>query len=352
MDIITTTFYSNVCAICKNNDYKCLMCKRCSLHDECSKGIGTALIKKQNQWPAFYCRVCQKNYYDNRINEKKEEWCHECFVCNECHPSDPCERMIKWCSECELDTYHCRFCDICLKHKCHGVVAWNGCGSIGIFEIVIPSEGIEYTNIAYMDRCGKCLLAVDIHKYAENELLKLPKKDFLLNTLWQCRICSHFECGLCYNVNATLCSLCYKSGTRSYYHDNNVVLLAPYIISNYIHTGISNNQNTPSGMRGSSNGNICGICDAYLYDTDRYVKYEWSNPVICDNCAPNGKMLLSDIKKIRAKLPHIDALQHIMNIFIPEIANIIFEYYYEERHYLMGELEPLSETLANTPVSF
>ena len=349
-DILTLpnvlTFDSVNCSICNNNDHKCLMCKRCSLHDVCHNGIDRAMVKKQNQWPAYYCRKCEKNYYDNRIGIE-DQWCRECFICNECHPIEKCERMVKWCVECKLDTYHCRFCDICLKHKCHGVVAWNGCGCFGIMEVIELTDDFDYSNIFYMDRCGKCLLSVDAHKYGENKLFELSKKQFLSNTLWQCRICNHIECGLCYNTNATLCSLCYKSETRNYGHDDDKVILAPDIISNYINTGIHDYKNTTSGMRGNVCGNICGICDAYLYDTDKYYKKSWFNPVICEKCAPNGEMPLSNIKKIRAKLPHVDALQYILQMFIPDIAYVIFEYYYEERHYLVGELESLNESMAN-----
>ena len=52
----------------------------------------------------------------------------------------------------------------------------------------------------------------------------------------------------------------------------------------------------------------------------------------CVSCSTAGKTL-----KNRALLPHRNARPIIETYFIPEIAKLIFDYYYRQRRYLSGE---------------
>ena len=320
------------CSICKNNDYICIYCRRCSLHDPCGSGVEQLTIQKTHQiWPNSYCRKCDKNYY-NFYSRPNEPWCNVCYICNDCHPDITCGKKVSHCTKCEFNTYHCPTCNICLKHECHGTYSWNGCGVQTGFLTLDEDCDRGYSNICYMDRCSKCVRFLDRCKYGEGydeDGSYATNKKFIVDSLWICRICAHIECGMCFYVNGAICSMCEKSSNRSYDHMDDVVCIDNHYAS----------------------GNICGICDEIMYAKDyphnqrpsergsRRGKPSWFLPAICSNCAPNDTYTPTDIKRIRSHFPHINALKIILRAFISEIAYVIFEYYYEERHYLNGELD-------------
>ena len=323
--------YNNImCSICKNNDYMCIHCRVCSLHDLCDNGLAQLTIQKQ-QWPTNYCRICEKNYYGyNTTTKTTEEWCNACFICNDCHKESKCTDKYKMinCDECYSETYHCKFCKICLKHECHGVNSWTVCGQYSGF-MKVSNRRQNYSNICYMDRCSKCIRFIDNNKFDNIDSNHYTDAYYVINSLWMCYICSHFECGLCFYISNSVCSMCEKSSNRGYDHMDDRVCV--------------------DGIFGG--GNICGICDEIMYAKDyphnqrpserggHHGKPSWFLPAICSKCAPNDTYTLADIKRIRSRFPHINALPLIKQTFLPEIAYVIFEYYYEERHYLNGELD-------------
>ncbi len=75
-------------------------------------------------------------------------------------------------------------------------------------------------------------------------------------------------------------------------------------------------------------GNYCMHCDTYIpYNKGGYDYYD-----PCLNCV-NKKTTIEN----RLLLPHYKAMHIIETQYIPDIAKIIFDYYYVSRRYYEGE---------------
>jgi hypothetical protein len=312
------------CKICDNADYYCATCKDCALHQKCRVGVQKLTNQRgvpPYHWPTNFCLKCDKNYYDFRRIEIP--WCNICYLCHDCHSKIPCEYKKQYCEECKFDTIHCVGCDICLKHQCHGngMEGFDDCGAyFGINLMQEDRERYKYP-VQYEDRCSKCLTFIDGRKSTvDKENDDLGWSYWIDDTLWVCKACTNVECGRCFHTSRHICSLCIKMGLYCWDFEWDRILT--------------------ERMDGFNNvGAICAIC----YKIGGRYNKSLHSPNICEECSDTGTPF--DVKRIpiiRNKIPHIAALVPL-NIFPEIIKYCIFEYYYEERHYLIGELDDVIE---------
>ena len=76
------------------------------------------------------------------------------------------------------------------------------------------------------------------------------------------------------------------------------------------------------------NGDYCKMCDTHVISDD-FIYYKSR----CKKCDISKKTLAN-----RALLPHIKTKVIIKHHVIPDVAQLIFDYYYEPRRYFEGEI--------------
>ncbi len=335
MDIIKSSIYYNTitgkitlpnlskiwCSKCDNDDYMCLLCKKCKLHNICSSGVKKFMKQGIDNGrftnTCIGCNVYSYSYWDEDVSC---DVCCICYICNGCHSDIPCKTNKKYCVECDAETIYCVGCEICLKHECH--TCKQGSQYIPFINIE-SSDKNDYSKIYYTDRCNKCITFIEPAKesnwYVECSLL-----EYLKSTLWICRLCVHVECGLCFNQRAQLCSLCLKKGDSYFNFEDFDGGYFKY-----------NTENKNYYKRGET----CGICGVIVIS---HIRDDLHHPYLCIDCKGDSfnrsNFDIKRIPKLRNKLPHVSALVPL-SVFPDIIKYTIFEYYYEERHYLTGELD-------------
>ena len=194
------------CVKCESNDYLCLLCNKCKLHETCWQGRHRFMVNENGQRavPYEYCSVCHKTKCDY-TNSDTHKFCSICYVCNKCHGANKCEFIRRFCATCNSNTIHCVGCDVCLKHYCHDCK--NGRNVMYGHHIILEPDHFEdYSTVFYKDRCSTCIRFVD--PVNVNDMPEMPMIEHLKSTLWICRICIGVECGICFNQTEEVCSLC------------------------------------------------------------------------------------------------------------------------------------------------